>query len=58
MYDDNAEQQQQEQERLELTIQTLDRLAESGAKKDDIDFLARELGISNFYGKVKRAAHK
>ena len=48
IYDDNAEQQQQEQERLELTIQTLDRLAESGAKKDDIVFLARELGIRNY----------
>ena len=47
-YDDNAEQQQQEQERLELTIQALDRLAEAGAKKDDIVFLAHELGIRNY----------
>lgn len=36
------------QERLQLTLEALDRMRKAGAKQDDIELLARELGVFNY----------
>lgn len=40
-----SDQQQLDQERLEMTLDALERIREAGARPDDIDLLARELGV-------------
>lgn len=42
---DYGQQQQAEQERWEMTVGALQRCLKAGAKKEDVETLAREAGV-------------
>lgn len=46
---DWSQQQQLEEERYQITVQALSRCLASGAKKEDVETLARECGIDPKY---------
>lgn len=44
----SQQQAEAESERLQQTLEALDRIKQAGAQPDDVELLAKELGVANY----------